>query len=441
MLHAGAALRDITPPLGTGLGGLFVPRPAKAVRAPLLAQAVYLQDGAERAGIVSCDLVAMPGDLAQDAAQEIYARTGLPPERVIFTATHTHAGPDIMLRRQGAPQAYRERMAALMAEALIEAFEQRRPARAAVGVGECRGIALNRRLKMKDGTVHMNWEGVRPEDVVGTGPIDEQVGVVRLDTADGRPLAALVNFTLHACVDARDEIHPDYPGAMRAALQQKVGERLPVLFLQGAAGDVNHIDYRHEWEGDPYDQVLHIGGKLADSVWEIWQALGPTDAPVRLAAEMMEFRRRELPSLDEAREKVKHWEEIVAKDSAEKQSDHYMPLSDAEYELFFAKQIVKIIETEPEVERTYVQALRLGDACFVTAPGEIFCQYGLDLKARRPLPHPFVVELSNDYFGYYPTLEAFGEGGYEPRPKLRCNREESTGDQLLAKWVELIGRL
>jgi hypothetical protein len=57
----------------------------------------------------------------------------------------------------------------------------------------------------------------------------------------------------------------------------------------------------------------------------------------------------------------------------------------------------------------------VGNVGIVGLPGEIFVEYGLQIKAQSPFNRTFVVELANDYVGYCPTDLALQEGGYETR--------------------------
>ena len=61
-----------------------------------------------------------------------------------------------------------------------------------------------------------------------------------------------------------------------------------------------------------------------------------------------------------------------------------------------------------------VQVFRLADdVAIVTLPGEVFVEFGLQIKAESPFATTLVIELANDAPGYIPTKKAFVEGGYE----------------------------
>ena len=59
------------------------------------------------------------------------------------------------------------------------------------------------------------------------------------------------------------------------------------------------------------------------------------------------------------------------------------------------------------------QAVRIGDAVFVTFPGELFSEIGLAIKENSPLEKTFVLGVTCGPGGYLPTAKEFIEGDYE----------------------------
>ena len=111
----------------------------------------------------------------------------------------------------------------------------------------------------------------------------------------------------------------------------------------------------------------------------------------------------------------------------------------------FAKEIVLLdasLKKEPSTS-VEVQTVQLGPAVFVTNPAELFCQFGLDLKATSSFPFTFPVELANGCVGYVPTEEAFGEhgGGYETRLTSYSNLEITAGRKIVAEGLRLVARM
>jgi hypothetical protein len=79
----------------------------------------------------------------------------------------------------------------------------------------------------------------------------------------------------------------------------------------------------------------------------------------------------------------------------------------------FRKGMEYLKQVKEDHVSTYVQVFTIDDTAFVSVPGEMFVQLGLEIKEKSPFERTFVVELANDYVGYIPTRVAFQEGGYE----------------------------
>src|SRR5262249_27430936 len=83
------------------------------------------------------------------------------------------------------------------------------------------------------------------EEVAGVGPIDPQIGLLRLDRADGRPLAAVYNFACHPIMGLPGgENTADVTGFASRVIEEGLGEGAVALFVQGCAGDINPVGYK-----------------------------------------------------------------------------------------------------------------------------------------------------------------------------------------------------
>ena len=76
---------------------------------------------------------------------------------------------------------------------------------------------------------------------IPTAPVDPTVTVLRIDRADGTPLAVLTNYACHPVVFGADHLRysADYPGVMKGVVEQELGGQVESFFLQGAPGDIN----------------------------------------------------------------------------------------------------------------------------------------------------------------------------------------------------------
>src|SRR5439155_15948423 len=80
------------------------------------------------------------------------------------------------------------------------------------------------------------------------GPVDTRLGVWRVDDADGRPMAAAVNFQAHPVVMmglGASDLSRDWPGQATDILEAAI-PGVMALYLQGSCGDVNFEAHWHE---------------------------------------------------------------------------------------------------------------------------------------------------------------------------------------------------
>ena len=89
---AGLASIDITPPVGWRLAGGFTERISTNKLSPLMARALVLQQGRERAAIVVCDIGEIEAEFSIRTRQRASQRTGIPPGNILLAATQTPNG-------------------------------------------------------------------------------------------------------------------------------------------------------------------------------------------------------------------------------------------------------------------------------------------------------------------------------------------------------------
>src|SRR5580765_4330279 len=95
VFRAGAAAGNITPPLGESIVGGFTPFPATYVHDELNARCLVLDDGSSKLVFVVCDNVAVPREVFDEARRLVEKETNIPPERLLFSATHTHSATSV----------------------------------------------------------------------------------------------------------------------------------------------------------------------------------------------------------------------------------------------------------------------------------------------------------------------------------------------------------
>ncbi len=402
-LRVGAAAVDITPLLGSYLAGFFSERRAEDVSYPLQSKAVVFDDGETQIAYVQNDLLFLMLENFDQAKARAEELTGIPPENIMMSCTHTHFGPAVApLFMQPMEESYLDWAVAKMGDAVKLAQNRLEPAVIGHTSGSCPEETHNRRWYMKDGTVRMNPPAGGEDLVRPAGPTDPEVALLVAERPDGRPIAAICNYSLHYVGGAGLAISADYFAAFAEALQRMEGRRFVAIMANGCCGDINNVDFTRQRRGDrPYAdyQVDRVGNALAAEAYKVWRQLDDRQEEVKLAAavEFPTYRRR---TAAEEEERVVAGGQTAVEQVGEARAKVY---ADERAE----------VDKLPLDIRTEVQALRIGDLAMVGFPGEFFVEYGLAVKRQSPFARTMTIELANDWIGYVPTDRGLAEGGYE----------------------------
>lgn len=438
-LWAGVGRVDITPPLGVDLMGTSRRAgPASSILDRLVATCLVLSNGSDAIAIVDTDLLALQNPTALEFRERIGEVIGASPHNVLLACSHTHAAPTCSpgMPKIGGDQerirdeewAYINYLGFQLEGAARLALNALQPARIAAGRGHS-DIAVNRRQILPDGRVVIgrNWEA----------PCDSEVGVVRIDSLDGGPLAAVVNFAAHPGVLSPVNNHVitgDYPGALRRTVEQITGATC--LFLLGAAGNMRTIDST----ATNTALIEKVGKELGceasrvffglrtwpiDEREVVWTSIAPNvyyeevrrDEPALMAFDAgwreVDLPLCPLPELAAAEATLVESERIV--NDLRARGATIEELNPPIYHWLAARRVAEFVRSGDRQPSTSaeVQALRINDIAIVAMPGEPFVEVGLAIKARSPFPHTLFAGYSNGTVGYIPTRDAYPLGGYE----------------------------
>jgi neutral ceramidase len=222
---AGAAKVDVTPPKNA------LPKGFEGINDPIYVRAAVLEDGSNRAALITVDAGAIPDEIWTAVTQSAQKELGIPPERLLITATHSHSVPFRM-----GPE-----MSGKIMTALREAAGKLQPARVAYGQGVSY-ININRNII--DPKTHRWWEGPNYE-----GPSDKTVAVMRIESTAGQPIAIYYNYAVHAVINGQlDQVSGDIPGATSRYIESSLGDQPVALWSEGAAGDQNPIFFQQTYD-------------------------------------------------------------------------------------------------------------------------------------------------------------------------------------------------
>ncbi len=397
---AGFAKRDITPtePLRTsGYGSRN--RPSEGVDTPLLVRVVCLQsadaDGpAAPMVLVTIDNIGLSGEMTRELATQIEDRHGIKRDRIVFSNTHTHSGPELNAQlsniyttpltddERAAAKRYREQLHRSILKAVSQALADRAPAELAYGSGQA-GFAVNRRV-LKDGL----WSGF---GVQADGPVDHTVPVLRISGEDGAVRGVIFNYACHCTTVGGDyyKINADWAGYAATNLEAAFDGAVALCTI-GCGADANP---------DPRGAV------------EMAQMHGET-----LANEVARVLKGDLRTIDAAAET--HFDYAALSFDLPTREELEQRLADGSPQTRrHAEHLIKVYREKGRLPATYpvpIQSWKFGDQLtMIFLGGEVVVDYTLRLRKVFDDPSLWVSAYCNDVMGYVASERMIAEGGYE----------------------------
>ena len=475
-LRAGAAKVDITN------------REAGPVNDPLFVKALVLKSDTTTAVLITVDAVAIGeiGHIKNDYLPNVRARLekelGIPPAGVLANASHCHGVvcADVEERT---------------IQAVKAAAKELVPVKVGAGEGREDRIMENRRLKLKSGReadVRHAYSLPPDDEVAEVGPVDPQIGILRLDRLDGRTLAVVYNFACHPIMGVPGGANTaDVTGFASQVIEDNTSDGTIALFLQGCGGDINPVMYKdveHPRSGEPLGNLLGLStlkalrkiecredGRL--TVLSETIALPRGDRTQRIF-DLEAEQQRLLKSLQGTSLNLKTFLPLAVKYDVSGEFPSYYShrylhdaaLGRSDFAKLDAenrrnmKQYIQNILTMEELTRVGTNlallrkhqaelvaagkrtidvellAMRIGDFTLATFPGELTVQIGLNLKQQLNRPHTFIAGYTNGYIYYAPTAEQLANVG-GAQEDSDCILAPEWQKKYEDKAVEMLGRL
>lgn len=417
MLWAGVAQTDLAAFNGLDLSGFFARQnPSTGLHDPVFARVLALRDeqhlllivvmgalGFERHAIAAIRR-RITKLLQADHGDSLGQRS----LHIMIAATHSHSAPATMtLHGCGdVDEKWLEHCIETAAQTAAKAVGVLQPARFGSGCGTVKGVALNRR--------NARWTG-QVEQAQDTLPLDEQLGVWRVDTLEGAPLACVVNFACHPVVlgPSNREVSAEYPGAVCDALSQQLGA--PTLFLTGAAGDINPVR-RGTW-----DDMEWAARQISTEAARVWPLISTSgNIMLQSATQEAHWPFLQLPDRDELQ---KLQSQYAQQQTAALQQNEARQARLAAVHLGWSEAAIQALTLQeggssasPLGHDVELQIFRIGDTALVGIPAEVFVALGLQIKEKlkaHGFSTVFIAAYSNGNCGYLPTRVAYAHGGYE----------------------------
>ena len=426
---------------------------------PLYVKALVLRSGAETAVIVTADAVAIAeigsikNEYLSNVRSQLNRELNLDPAHILINASHCHGKvcADVEART---------------VQAVVEAWQNMVPVSIGTGTGCEDRIMENRRLKLKNGKeadVRHAYSLPPDEEVASVGPVDPEIGILRLDRVDGETLAVVYNFACHPILEVPSRKNTaDISGFASKVIEDNLSEDTIALFLQGCGGDVNPILYKdvnNQRDAETLGNMLGLstlqalkkirsseGGELKivhetielpradlaerieslqDEQIQLLQALKGTSLNLKTFIPLyVKYNlSRDFPSYYSHRylhEKMMGRDGLSKLDAENRENmDRYIENIYAMEQLtriqinlnLLKKHQARNVTAGTKTIEVEMMGLRVGEFVLVTFPGELSVQIGLNIKKGSPHKFTFVAGVTNGYIYYTPTAEQLRNRG------------------------------
>jgi neutral ceramidase len=421
IVYAGAAKVNITPSMGSNVGVDFKTHYARFIHDDLFAKVLMLKDENTCIAIIVVDICIMSTELMNDIKEQIKKQTGLEPQNILLSSTHTHAaGAVVGLLGCSPDMAYLKKLPALIVVAVKQAMENLQPAKIASGFTDVPEHVRCRRYFMKPGYVAKNpVTGIA--DMVKTNPFggehlivspaaltDPGLSFLAVKSLDDEWISVLGNYSLHYVGDWHvDSITADYFGEFSNQIQHLLNarENFVGIMSNGTSGDINIWDFV-EPDRYPKEQLAKtkiIGKELALKVADqIQRAEWDHHPTLDFVFNEIEVGVRK-PSINEL--------EAAKKIVIENDFDNLTIDEIGMIKIYAREQL--LLNDYPDISYSKLQAFRIGHLIIGALGGEFFAETGRWLKENSKGFNYFTITLANSYDGYVAPAHEIEKGGYE----------------------------
>lgn len=443
-LHTGFARINVTPMLGIELEGYCHTRLADKVLDDLEINAIAFACEDKKAVILCLDHNGVEKETMRVWREHISQETGIPTEAIFITVSHCHNAP---LRESASDspliKEYYQFLYRKMADAAKLALADLKPSRMGYAVGQAPNVAFVRRFRMKNGSVRTNPGVNNPEIDSPIGTPDERVGVLRFDRENAETLV-LVNFANHPDTVGTSAITADWCGALRRTVEKAL-DNTKCMFINGAEGDVNHVNvhptagFLNGLKNDfddvarGYEHAKYIGRVITGGVLQVFDKVEYMDVDCLDYLQKTIKVPANLPKKEELPNARRIWN-LHQEGKDDEIGESGMMLTTVVYE---AERMLRL-ENAPECFDMELIGIAIGRVAILGIPGEPFTEIGRQIKETDGWDMILPTALTNGFDGYFPTKDAYDEGGYEARSS---NFKAGVGELIIEESKKLLSEL
>ncbi len=428
--YAGYAKVDITPdrfPVD-----MFGSNPAVKAMDNIYATVVAVSDGETKALFITLDLQNSSG-IVLTRALSTAERYGVSKENVLVNVTHNHSGVHNSSFTTYEGRRWIHKYCDAIEEGIETALNDLSPATAEIGSTETPALNHVRRYYMKDGTTHgICMPSNKAEYDRHESEADRELLAIRFNREDKKDIV-MVNWQAHAAHAVgfiTDAITADFIYTFRNGVEEKYD--LLFAYYQGACGNINFTSNIHGSVN-----YLNVGIRLVDSLGEALESAEPSKLG-KITAKRLEYTATVDHSTDKYYDKAIEARNALNAYKAENNNNEMS--NDQLYKLFgfYSKYHVSSIITRYTSDKTIdipISAISFGDISFASTPYEMFDTNGMQVKDGSPFKMTFMCAYTNGSYGYVPSANVYGNGGYEV---YTTRFIKGTGDNVATKLVEML---
>ncbi|MBE9462707.1 neutral/alkaline non-lysosomal ceramidase N-terminal domain-containing protein [Dyadobacter subterraneus] len=385
----------------------ITPKTSEPIHDSVYARSLVLEVGQLNIAFVAVDLVIFTSTRIK---KECFEKYGI--SQVILSSSHNHSGPLVANKiffTEDSPfqKFYEDQIIKVIGIAANNKFR----ARISAGKSTFPQLNFNRLIVREDGHARESWfedehyKSENPERIP-FGPVDAELGVIKVMNDHGDTRAVLMNYAMHADIVCFNyAVSADFPGVATRKVEETLGKDVNCLFIQGASGNMESllISPRRSGPDDKiktnYEPMQRTGDLLA---WETVKlvkktAPGPDRTDVKWMTDSLPFTGRYDKSL--------------------------------KFNVQFSNLIIN------------------NDISIAVCPGEFFIQFQLDWKEKMKVAgaNGFLFGYSwtgGQWPGYIGDIRSMALGGYgaDQNPKgIQVGSGESIMSKQLENFYSLIG--
>lgn len=414
-MKLGFAKQEITPPVGTELGGYAGHRPCGGVHDPLWCKAVVLEQAGQRFALVVMDMLSVDESFVH-AVAETLVPLGICEERLILAAIHSHASVCGMIPGEG-PLGEINRVGQADPEGFL-AYMQMAIDAAVLACGEALEGMEPFRVRAARGKLPV----IGSERHTGA-PAQGELTALQCLLESGRSVI-LWQVPCHPTVLGPDNLlaSADFLAGVEDRLEADMA-----VFLGGAAGDISTRFTRRE---ATFRECERFAGFAAQAVTDLLtEAVYAQPAPLWGLRKHIRLKARPVEAPVQCRERLRQaqqrWE--TAKEAGADPKElrilrSYVEGAGVELEMAALLEGVDRFELP-------VAAFTFGGLAFVTVPGELFS----DLRPENAVP----ICYAGGYYRYIAPKTAYDRGYYEAMASIL---DRGAGEAFCEELILILNR-